>query len=146
MIERARANNPTARYEVYDGTRLPHDDHSFDVVFATCVLHHVDPPARPALAREMLRVTRRGGVVALQEHNPLNPLTRRVVARCAFDEGVELIGIREAGALLVDAGSAKVSRRYILFFPWHAEVFRRAERLLGAIPLGAQYMVTGTPR
>jgi hypothetical protein len=33
--------------------------------------------------RRLVRVVRPGGVAAIVEHNPLNPLTRLVVARCA---------------------------------------------------------------
>lgn len=143
MIDRARMANAKARYELYDGSRLPFADGSFDVVFAICVLHHVDPEDRRAFAAEMVRVTRPGGLIALQEHNPLNPLTRRIVSRCAFDDGVVLLGVREAGRLLVESGAVSVAHRYILFFPWHGELFRQTERFLGPVPLGAQYMVAG---
>jgi SAM-dependent methyltransferase len=146
MVERAREANPTARYEVYDGSRLPFESGSFDLSFAICVLHHVEPPARPAFAAEAARVTRPGGLVAVLEHNPLNPLTRAVVHRCEFDEGVDLVGMRETKRLLASIGADSIESRYILFFPWQAEFFRRAEHMLGALPLGAQYIVTATRR
>jgi SAM-dependent methyltransferase len=141
MVERAREANPTVSYSVYNGTRLPYDAASFDLTFAICVLHHVDPPERAAFAAEAVRVTRPGGLVAVLEHNPINPLTRRVVLRCEFDEGVELLGIRETRRLLSEAGAGPVESRYVVFFPWHAGLFRQAERALGLVPLGAQYVV-----
>jgi SAM-dependent methyltransferase len=141
MVERAREANPNVSYSVYDGARLPYDAASFDLTFAICVLHHVDPPERPVFAAEALRVTRPGGLVAVLEHNPINPLTRRVVSRCEFDEGVELLGIRETRRLLIEAGASPVASRYMVFFPWHAELFRHAEKALGLVPLGAQYVV-----
>lgn len=143
MIERARAANPTARYELYDGRRLPFADGSFAVSFAICVLHHIDPPQRPAFAAELARVTRRGGIVVVMEHNPVNPMTRIVVSRCEFDEGVQLLPVRETKSLLAAAAAPPVESRYILFFPWDAAVFRRAERSLASVPLGAQYAVAG---
>jgi SAM-dependent methyltransferase len=146
MVERARQANPSASYECYDGRRLPFETGSFDLTFAICVLHHVERPDRPAFAAEAARVTRRGGIVAILEHNPLNPLTRLVVSRCEFDEGVELVGMREAERLLARAGADAAESRYILFFPWHSRVFRRAEGALGSVPLGAQYMVSARRR
>ena len=141
MVERAREINPSASYERYDGTRLPFESGSFDLAFAICVLHHVERLDRSAFAAEVARVTRPGGIVAILEHNPLNPLTRVVVSRCEFDKGVELVGMRETKRLLQGTGAAVVESGYFLFFPWHARVFRRAEAALGLVPLGAQYVV-----
>jgi SAM-dependent methyltransferase len=142
MIERAREANPAADYRVYDGRRLPFDDATFDVSFAICVLHHVDPADRRPLVAELGRVTRPDGLVAVFEHNPLNPLTRRVVRNCAFDEGVVLIGRGELVRLFRAAGLRIEDREYLLFFPWRADAL---ERRLTRLPLGAQYVVTGRP-
>jgi SAM-dependent methyltransferase len=140
MVERARETNPEASYRVYDGRRLPYDDRELDIAFAVCVLHHVDPPDRPALLAEMARVTRPGGLALVFEHNPLNPLTRRVVRDCAFDEGVELLGRRELERLCRSAGLELLGTEYLLFFPWRADTI---ERRLTRLPFGAQYVVVG---
>ena len=142
MVERARAANPQARYEVYDGARLPYGDGEFDLAFAICVLHHVDPAGRRPLLAEMARVTKPDGLVAVFEHNPLNPLTRRVVRSCAFDEGVTLIGRGELERLFRAASLIVAESEYLLFFPWRADA---VERRLTWLPLGAQYVVAGRP-
>jgi len=142
MVDRAREANPAASYQVYDGRRLPYEDDEFDVVFAICVLHHVDPLDRGPLLAELARATKPDGLTMVFEHNPLNPLTRRVVRNCAFDEGVELIGRGELTRLFRAAGLAVADREYLLFFPWRADAL---ERRLTRLPLGAQYVVTGTP-
>ncbi|MDX6492755.1 MAG: polyisoprenyl-phosphate glycosyltransferase [Gaiellaceae bacterium] len=140
LVERAAAANPAVRYRTYDGETLPFADESFDLAFAVNVFHHVDPPDRAALAAELARVVRPGGIVAVFEHNPLNPLTRLVVSRCEFDAGVELLSTREVSALLTRAGLQPVERRYILFFPWRAAFLQRLEARLGPVPLGAQHL------
>src|SRR5688572_8047280 len=84
-----------------------------------------------------------GGLVVLLEHNPLNPLTRFVVSRCALDEGVELFGPGAAKSLLAGGGAEPVESRYIAFFPWRRPFLRRVEARLGRVPLGAQYAVAG---
>ena len=142
MIERAREANPAARYQVYDGIRLPFEDGTFDVSFAICVLHHVDVADRRPLVEEMGRVTKPDGLVAVFEHNPLNPLTRRVVRSCAFDEDAVLIGRSELVRLFRAAGLGVADGEYLLFFPWRADAL---ERRLTRLPLGAQYVVTGRP-
>jgi len=128
-----------------DGRRAPFAGGSFDLVFAVCVLHHVAPGAeRDALVGEMARLARPGGLVAIWEHNPWNPLTRRVVARCAFDRDAVLLSLGETRRLLRRAGLTRVESRYGLFFPWRGRGWRRAERLLAQVPLGAQFVAMGT--
>jgi SAM-dependent methyltransferase len=141
MVERAREANPGVEYAVSEPRRLPHADGRFDLAFAVCVLHHVDRADRLPLLRETARVVRPGGLVAVFEHNPWNPLTRRVVRDCAFDEDVELLPRREVTRLLRAAGLELVSAHYLLFFPWRGRLFEAAERLLARVPLGAQYVV-----
>jgi SAM-dependent methyltransferase len=57
MVERARATNPGATYELYDGSRLPFEDDSFDVTFSICVFHHVDRASGSNAARSVERST-----------------------------------------------------------------------------------------
>ncbi|MGZ4334471.1 MAG: class I SAM-dependent methyltransferase [Gaiellaceae bacterium] len=143
LIARAREKNPSATYAHYDGRTLPYQDGSFDFAFAINVVHHVPPAQWPTFAAELARVLRPGGVAALVEHNPLNPLTRLAVARCEFDDDAVLLSRRRALGLLRAAGLKPVESRYILFFPWRRTVLRRLERRLGALPAGAQYVVAG---
>jgi SAM-dependent methyltransferase len=143
MIKEAAARNPSAHYEVFDGTRMPYRDRSFDLAFAINVFHHVALDEREALTRELARVLRPGGLAAIIEHNPLNPVTRRIVSNCAFDEDAVLFGRREAERLLTGAGLDLVERRYLLFVPRRA---RRLERVLRWVPLGAQFLVAAHAR
>ena len=50
--------------EMFDGTRIPFEDDSFDAVLFSDVLHHTDDPA--VLLREARRVTRR--CVLIKDH------------------------------------------------------------------------------
>jgi SAM-dependent methyltransferase len=141
MIERARERNPWADYRVYgEGDPIPCGDAAFDVCFAICVLHHVAPARRSGIVAEMKRVCRAGGLIAMFEHNPLNPLTRKAVRGCEFDRDAELLGRRETAKLLTEAGLFP-RRRYIEFFPRESGLLRRIEARLAWLPLGAQYVV-----
>jgi SAM-dependent methyltransferase len=143
-VKIAAASNPLVNYQVYDGEVLPFQDNLFDLSFAICVLHHVDTTARDSLIREMTRVTRTGGLVVLFEHNPFNPLTRRVVSRCKFDDDAELLRMSSAIKLLLHQGLSVSDRCYILLLPFGSRKSTRLERAFGRLPLGAQYYVAGT--
>jgi SAM-dependent methyltransferase len=144
MADRAASRNPWASYSSYGpGEPLPFEDASFDLTFAICVLHHVPPPDRARFLAEMRRVIRPGGLVAVFEHNPLNPLTRKAVRDCPFDEDAVLLSRGEARRRLADAGLAEVESPFIIFFPREGELRSRVERRLGWLPLGAQYYVAG---
>ena len=143
MIATARRRNPDVPYTVAEATDLPFEQGRFELTFAVCLVHHVAPPLRARLVAELRRVTRPGGLVTIFEHNPLNPLTRLTVSRCAFDEDAVLMGRREAARLLRSSGLTIAEQRYILFFPWRSRALRRAERLLAQAPIGAQYYVAG---
>jgi SAM-dependent methyltransferase len=144
VLERARAQNPWADYQHLEpGGDLPVAESSFDVCFAICVLHHVPAGQRPGLVAEMMRVCRPGGLVAVFEHNPFNPLTRRAVAGCEFDRDAELLRAGQAVRLLTDAGVEGARGRYIVFFTRSSPLRRRIESRLGWLPLGAQYVVSG---
>ncbi|GAA4858192.1 methyltransferase domain-containing protein [Saccharopolyspora cebuensis] len=64
-VARARAEHPGAEFAVADVYALPHPDDSFDVVHAHQVLQHLTDPV--AALREMRRVCRPGGVVAVRD-------------------------------------------------------------------------------
>jgi SAM-dependent methyltransferase len=65
VVERAAAEHPDAEFAVGDLYALDLPDDSFDVVHAHQVLQHVDDPV--AALREMRRVTRPGGLVAVRD-------------------------------------------------------------------------------
>jgi SAM-dependent methyltransferase len=143
VVERAHERNPWARYDVYDGARAPFVDEFFDLTFAICVLHHVTPASWPSFVDELARVTKRGGLVVVIEHNPLNPLTRLAVSRCEFDGDAVLLRARRTRRLLAGAGLKVAEAAYIAFVPWRGRILRQAERGLSRLPLGAQYAIAG---
>lgn len=143
MVAAAAETVPRGHFQVADGTRLPFADGAYDLTFTVCAVHHVDPDERFAYLSELRRVTRTGGLVVVFEHNPLNPLTRLVVHRCAFDEGVVLLGPGSLRRLAEATGLTVEETRYILVSPWASAPFLRLERWLAPVPAGAQYVVVG---
>lgn len=146
IIERAAIENPSADYRVYDGRTLPFADESVDVTFAICVVHHVPTSDWGSFASEMARVLRPGGSAVIFEHNPFNPLTRRVVKNCVFDQSAVLLRRRRAAALLGSAGLVASYHRYIAFLPFGGAWLAPVEAALRRVPLGAQYYVSAMKR
>lgn len=142
-VNRAAEQNPGNEYKHYDGRTLPYPDESFDAASAVCVLHHIPIAQRLPLARDVRRVLRTGGIFAVFEHNPLNPLTRCVVNRCEFDRDAVLLRKQEAEVLLRDAGFRDVQSRFILAVPAKGSILGAVDRLLARMPLGAQYFTFG---
>jgi SAM-dependent methyltransferase len=142
----ARQTNPGIRYEVFDGIHLPFADRSLDAAFAVNVFHHVPVAQRPALVDDIRRALRPGGLFAIFEHNPLNPVTRHVVNTCAFDKDAILLKRHDSETLLRDAGFSNISTRYIFSIPPAGSLLRRVDRLFALLPFGAQYYTIGTNR
>ena len=143
-ISVARQRNPGIRYETFDGTHLPFADRSFDAAFAINVFHHVPVAQRPALVADVRRVLRPGGLFAIFEHNPLNPVTRRIVNTCEFDRDAVLLRRRDSRLLLQNAGFGEISTRYIFSVPAAGALLRKIDRLFSLLPFGAQYFVKAT--
>ena len=142
----AQQKNPGIRYDVFDGTHLPFANGSFDAAFAVNVFHHVPIAQRGALIDEIRRVLRPGGLFAIFEHNPLNPVTRHVVNTCEFDRDAVLLRRRDSESLLSASGFSDIKTRYIFAVPAAGRLLRGIDRLFSLLPLGAQYYTLGTSR
>ena len=128
------------RLVVYDGGPvLPLPEASFDLIFTACVFHHIDQPLHQPLFSALHRLLKPGGVFCIFEHNPINPVTRYIVATCPFDENAVLIGGGDLKARLRKSGFGAIRLAYTGFFPGALRALRPLEPGLKSIPLGAQY-------
>ncbi|CAN5467766.1 class I SAM-dependent methyltransferase [soil metagenome] len=141
-IERARLAVPEGRFGS-DLAALERGEARFDAIVVANVLHHVPPRERSALIERIVKLLAADGQLVVFEHNPYNPLTRRAVATCEFDEDAILLSSRETRGLLRGAGLRDVAREYVVFFPRPFKALRGAEPKLGWLPLGAQYVAHG---
>lgn len=121
--------------------RIPEEDGAFDVAFIACVFHHIDQADQLLWLAEIVRVVAPGGLIALFEHNPLNPLTMRAVSTCPFDVNARCIRMSTMRGRMEEAGMKIVASRYTLFFPALLRALRPLEPVLGWLPVGGQYVV-----
>jgi len=138
-IARSRAESAVLHQDV---ALVP--DGEFQTVVVAGVLHHVEPGARAALLGDIARKMAPGGRLVVFEHNPWNPLTRRAVAACEFDDDAVLLWPWQLRRTLSESGFRDVDLRYIVFFPKFLAALRTFEPKLSWLFLGAQTMCTAT--
>jgi SAM-dependent methyltransferase len=145
-ITEARKNNPASRFALTDGKTLPYEDARFDLAFAVSVFHHLPPGQWSPFIAEMKRVVRPKGIVAILEHNPLNPLTQFIVRGSILDVNAALLTPWKTSQLLGSNDFHEVRTEYFLFTPFRHKVARKIDRYLAKVPLGAQYVSYGKRR
>jgi ubiquinone/menaquinone biosynthesis C-methylase UbiE len=132
-----------AEFTRFDGENIPYPDNYYHLAFAACVFHHIDAHQHLSLLMEIKRILKPNGTVIIFEHNPINPLTVRVVNSCPFDENAVLIRAGVMQNRIADAGFVKSHKHYRLFFPRFLNSLKPLEKYLHWLPLGAQYYVCG---
>ncbi|ROZ76642.1 class I SAM-dependent methyltransferase [Ramlibacter sp. WS9] len=141
----ARSRFPgSERYLQVEEGSIPLRDQSNDLVFSACVFHHIPHEEHDHWLAELRRLTRPGGLLAIYEHNPLNPLTVHAVRTCPLDVNACLVGARALRQRALRAGWRHVRIDYKVFFPSMLKVLRPLEPRLGWLGLGAQYRLIAT--
>lgn len=140
-VEYARERHKDIRdvhFSLFDGRTLPFDT-SFDVIFVANVMHHVPRAEHLRVLRMLHEALSPAGHLFVFEHNPLNPVTVKIVKASRFDEGVELLSPLYARKVLSQAQFNRRTLRFTLFFPKTLEFLTPAEKYLRKLPFGAQY-------
>ena len=128
-----------ASFVRYEGGDIPLPEGGFDLIFSSCVFHHIEADEHVGLFAQLRKRLAPGGRMAIFEHNPVNPVTRYIVATCEFDENAVLIPAPLFKARLKAAGFTEVEAAYTGFFPGSLRGLRPLERYMTALPIGAQY-------
>lgn len=133
-------------FSCYDGKKIPFPDESFDIILLACVLHHVPHAEHPELLKECQRVLKKQGSIYIFEHNPWNPVTRKIVNDCVFDKDAVLVKKGKLVRVMRRAGFVNPKVSYLIFFPRKGffQKFLWMEKFLTWLPLGGQYSVSCT--
>jgi SAM-dependent methyltransferase len=137
----ARARFPgAAEFIAYDPKGAPPAPaEGYDLIFSACVFHHIEAAEHETIFRRLHERTAKGGLMAIFEHNPVNPVSRYIVATCPFDENAVLIPAGELARRQRQAGFRRVNVTYTGFFPGPLKALRPLEPMMARLPLGAQY-------
>jgi SAM-dependent methyltransferase len=112
-----------------------------DLAYCNGVFHHIPPEERAAAARSVFQAVKPGGLFALWENNPWNPMVWYVMSRVPFDKDAIMLWPGETEDLLKAAGFQLVTTRFGFVFPSFLSALRPLEPLLSPWPLGGQYVV-----
>lgn len=131
-------------FTVYDGKNIPYKNESFHIILIACVLHHVPHAQHEKILSECSRVLKKNGILYVFEHNPWNPVTRKIVNDCVFDKDAVLVHRRKLIKILRQAGFLRIKTAYIIFMPRKGVLNKIVgiEKLLKWCPLGGQYYLS----
>lgn len=142
-LDLCRATLPDqVSFHSYDGKYLPAAMGRFDLIFTSCVFHHIPEDLHIPLLTQIRQHLAPGGMFMLFEHNPWNPMTQHAVKNCPFDENAVLISAPEMRRRLMKSGFNQIRTDYRIFFPGPLALLRPLERALAWLPMGAQYSLT----
>ncbi len=114
---------------------------TFDLIFVAGVFHHVAVAQRPGVSRALHDRLNTSGSLFVFEHNPFNPITRRIVNTCPYDADAVLLRPSELQSLLFATGLKPGHKAYCLFVPPKLSWLMPLENWLQWLPLGGQYWV-----
>lgn len=138
-LEIARRENPSVDFFV-ESVDTPDPD-PYDVIFIAGVFHHIPVKDRSVVMNTLYRRLAPGGEIIIFEHNPFNPVTRKIVNDCPYDRDAVLLRPSELKTLLTRAGLSILGSEYCLFVPPSLSILSPLEKKLSWLPLGGQYWV-----
>lgn len=138
-IEIAKRDMPTVEFFLEkEDLRL---EEKFELIFVAGVFHHIPISQRLSVAKELKNRLTPNGMLFVFEHNPYNPVTRRIVNNCPYDEDAVLLKPTELRNTLSNAGLTMKQQGYCLFIPPKLSQLAWLETKLEWLPLGGQYWV-----
>jgi len=138
-LETARHENIGVEFFLEDEDIEPTE--LFDVIFVAGVFHHIPLQQRAEAVKTLFNRLSPDGKLFIFEHNPYNPVTRRIVNNCPYDEDAVLLKPSELKSLLTEAGLNVEHKAYCLFVPPSLSALTWMESRLGWLPLGGQYWI-----
>ncbi len=116
---------------------------AYDIIFASNVFHHIPGEHHQTILQELRGLLTPNGKIAIWEHNPLNPFTRKIVKDCIFDKDAVLISPGKMKQQFRAVGFSELNVTFTTFFPQSLKFLVPLEPWLGWCPLGAQYLLVG---
>ena len=118
-------------------------DIQYDLIFSAGVFHHIPHDEHKNLLKNLSALLKPGGKVAIWEHNPLNPFTKKIVNDCIFDQDAVLIHPHWMKKDMRETPLSNIQVTYTTFFPKALAYLNVLDPYLGWFPLGGQFVITG---
>jgi 2-polyprenyl-3-methyl-5-hydroxy-6-metoxy-1,4-benzoquinol methylase len=119
------------------------ETNEYDLIFASGVFHHIPHVEHTVLIDKLSSLLKKGGILVIWEHNPLNPVTKKIVRNCPFDKDAVFVPSKNLKSLFTRVSLSNVQVIYTTFFPKFLSTLNFMDPYLAWLPLGGQYIVTG---
>ena len=141
-LEKARSRFPAdANFQEYDS--LEWKNFQYDLIFSAGVFHHIPHADHAKIINKLYSLLNPEGKLVIWEHNPLNPVTQKIVKDCPFDIEAILIPSKTLKHQFNRASLSNVQIIYTTFFPRFLSFLNFLDPYLGWLPLGGQYLAIG---
>lgn len=114
---------------------------NLDLVFCNGVFHHIPVAERFGAVEYLYRCLRPGGIFAMWENNPWNPVQSFAMKHAEIDKNAIPLKPAESRRLVASARFRVTRTDYLFFFPACFRWLHPLEKALIKVPLGAQYQV-----
>jgi len=115
----------------------------YDLIFSAGVFHHIPHFEHAKLINKLSSLLNNGGKLVIWEHNPLNPVTQKIVRDCPVDQDAVLVSSKTLKEYFKQVSLSNDQIIYTTFFPRFLSKLNFLDPYLGWLPLGGQYLVTG---
>ena len=137
-------DSPHSAYIQGNAYQLPLPDNYADLIFMSCVLHHLEEDELEITLRELARICSPKGRIIFFEHNPYNLFTQFVVKTTPLDNNARLVSYKALERKSALAGIQIQQREFFLYGTRSIDnFFNRFLPGLRHWPLGGQYALIG---
>jgi SAM-dependent methyltransferase len=136
---RKRLSAKTDKIKLWEITDNHLPTNAYDVVTVVCVLHHILPEMWSLVLQNIAAALRAGGILAIFEHNPWNPVTRWMVSRTEVDRNAILLSAPLLKRIVRGQQFKLVTVQNFLFYPPRLSWLSFSEAWLSWLPMGGQY-------
>lgn len=136
--------SPLSAYVHGNACQLPLPENYADLIFMSCVLHHLELEELDATLQELARICSPQGRIIFFEHNPYNPFTQLVVKTTPLDKNARLVSYHELEKRSAKAGIQILEREFFLYGT--RAIDQTIDRFLPGwrtLPFGGQYALIG---
>ena len=116
---------------------------TYDLIFSAGVFHHIPHKEHSKIIEKLFSLLNKNGRLIIWEHNPLNPITQKIIKDCPIDKDAVLVPSKNIKKLFERVSLSQIKISYTTFFPKILSPLNSFDPLLGWLPLGGQYIVTG---
>lgn len=141
-ISKARSRFPN-KTDFQDYDSFEWQSLKYDLIFSAGVFHHIPHDQHGKIIDKLSSLLNQEGRLVIWEHNPINPVTQKIVKDCPFDEDAVLVPSRMLENHFNRVSLSNVQIIYTTFFPKFLSSLNFLDPFLGWLPLGGQYLVKG---